>query len=146
MPKVRFAIGWSVLLGCALPATAAPDPDKRLADALALAANIDGHLNAGWTANKIVHAPLIDDGAFQRRVYLHLAGRIPMVSEVQRFLDSKDPDKRRKEVEKLLAGQRYPLHMANVWRSFMLPEASRRQRSARLRSAAGSVAASALRR
>ena len=124
MPKVRFWIGSIVLLACALTATAAtPDADKRRADALALAAKIDRHLDKSWADNKIVPAQPIDDGAFQRRVYLHLIGRIPSVYEVQRFLDDKAPDKRVKEVEKLLAGNRYPLHMANVWRAVLLPEA-----------------------
>ena len=126
MPKIRFWIGWSVLLACAnsFPATAAPpDGDKRREDAVALAAKIDQHLDKAWTDSKVVPAPRLDDGAFQRRLYLQLAGRIPSVYEVQRFLDNKEADKRVAEIEKLLAGNRYPLHMANVWRAVLLPEA-----------------------
>jgi Protein of unknown function (DUF1553)/Protein of unknown function (DUF1549) len=125
MPKVRFWIGGSVLLAWALPVLAAPaEGDKRRADALALAATIDRHLGKGWADNKIVPSAPIDDGAFLRRVYLHLGGRIPSVYEVRRFLDDKADDKRVREVERLLAGQRYPLHMAHVWRALLLPEAS----------------------
>jgi hypothetical protein len=123
MPNVRFWIGALVLLACALPVTAAPDLDKRHADALALAAKIDHHFEKAWADNKIATSPAIDDAAFLRRVYLQLAGRIPSVFEMQRFLDNKAADKRVKEVEKLLAGQRYPLQMANVWRAILLPEA-----------------------
>jgi hypothetical protein len=124
MPNVRFWIGALVLLGCALPATAAPpDLDKRHADALALAAKIDRHFEKAWAAIKITPAPAIDDAAFLRRLYLQLAGRIPSVVEMQHFLDDKAADKRVKEIEKLLASQRYPLHMANVWRAILLPEA-----------------------
>jgi hypothetical protein len=120
------------MLACSVPAQAAPPAvpglsaagHKRRADALALAATIDRHLDAARAENKIVPAPLIDDGAFLRRAYLHLAGRIPSVYEARRFLDDKSPDKRIAEVEKLLAGRRYPLHMANVWRAVLLPEAS----------------------
>ncbi len=125
MPKVRFWVGWSIVLACAAPALAAPpDAGTRRADAVALAGTIDRHLGKGWAANKIVAAPPLDDGAFLRRSYLHLAGRIPSVYEARRFLDNTAPDKRRAEIERLLAGQRYPLHMANVWRAVMLPEAS----------------------
>ena len=146
MPKVRFSIGCVVLLVGSLPALAAPpDPAARRADALALAAAIDRHLDKSWTDNKIVPAPRIDDAAFQRRVYLQLAGRIPSVREIQDFLDSKDPQKRLLEIEKLLAGHRYPQHMASVWRSFMLPEAVARQSGPGLWSAAGSVAAKSIR-
>ena len=125
MPSVRFWIGGVVLLAVAVPALAAPPGDeKQRADALALAAKIDRSFEKAWTDNKIIPAPPIDDAAFLRRVYLHLAGRIPSVYEAQRFLDDKSADKRGKEVVKLLAGQRYPQHMAAVWRGFMLPEAT----------------------
>jgi hypothetical protein len=124
MPKPRSWIAWAILLASAAPAVAAPpDADKRRADALALAAKIDGHLDKAWADNKIVPAPKTDDAAFLRRVYLHLAGRIPSVAEVQKFLDDKSADKRVKVVEELLQGNRYPLHLANVWRAVLLPEA-----------------------
>jgi hypothetical protein len=123
MPKLRFWIAWGVLLAFALPAAAAPDADKRRADALALAATIDRHIDKAWADNKIVPAPRTDDAAFLRRVYLHLAGRIPSVAEAQKFLDDKSADKRVKVVEELLKGNRYPLHLASVWRAVLLPEA-----------------------
>jgi hypothetical protein len=124
MSKVRFVLAWGALLAGSLSAPAAPlDAAKRRADALALAAVIDKHLEKAWAANGITPAPQIDDAAFLRRVYLHLAGRIPSVTEVRQFLRDTSPDKRIKEVEKILAGQRWPLHMANVWRALLLPEA-----------------------
>src|SRR5262249_25053013 len=123
-PNPRPWTAWAILRASAAPAVAAPpDADKRRADALALAAKIDGHLDKAWADNKIVPAPKTDDAAFLRRVYLHLAGRIPSVAEVQKFLDDKSADKRVKVVEELLQGNRYPLHLANVWRAVLLPEA-----------------------
>lgn len=91
-------------------------------DAAALAATIDRHLAASWTANKIQPAPSAGDAEFLRRVYLDLAGRIPAVAEVRAFLDDKRPDKRRRLVERLLEGPRYVAHFTNVWRALLLPE------------------------
>src|SRR4051794_12252176 len=126
MPSVRFWICSAALLACAAPAApaaAAPVADQRRADAPALAAQIHGHPEKAWAANKIVPAPPVDDAAFLRRVYLHLAGRIPSVQEGRDFLDDRGADKRFRAIEKLLAGQRYPLHLASVWRAVLLPEA-----------------------
>jgi hypothetical protein len=123
MSKSQIWIAPVFLLVATLPAWAAPE-DQRRADALALAGRIDRYLEASGSANGIVPARLTDDGEFLRRVTLHLAGRIPMVSEVEPFLADKDPDKRIKVVEKLLASQRYPTHMARVWRALLLPEAN----------------------
>ena len=89
------------------PAVAA-DADKRRADALALAAKIDQHLDKAWADNKIVAAPPLDDGAFLRRVYLHLAGRIPSVSEARRSSTTRPPTSALRNVEELLAGQPLP--------------------------------------
>src|SRR5262249_17324897 len=124
MPKLRFWTAWGILLAFAAPAAAAPpDAEKRRAAAPAPAPKIHGHPARAGAANKNSPPPRTDDAAFLRRVYLHLAGRIPSVEEVQTFLDDKAPDKRVKAVEKILAGNRYPLHMANVWRAVLLPEA-----------------------
>jgi len=71
---------------------------------------------AGWKENNFIDrlaaakfrelgltpAPLCDDATFVRRTYLQAIGSTPSVSEARRFLDSTDPDKRRKLVDQLL--------------------------------------------
>ena len=52
---------------------------------------------------------------FVRRVYLIGAGRIPTYKETLEFLDSKDPNKREKLIEKLLHSQDYVNNMHNFW-------------------------------
>src|SRR5437899_13025752 len=69
----------------------------------ALAARIDKHLTAGWSAAGVEPAPLADDPEFLRRVTLDLAGRIPSVAEARAFLKETSPDKRLRLVEQLLA-------------------------------------------
>ena len=51
------------------------------------------------------------DGAFLRRVYLDLAGRIPSVEEARAFLRDASTDKRARLIDRLLSGPEYPCHM-----------------------------------
>jgi hypothetical protein len=90
----------------------------------ALAKKIDARINERLKTNGTSPAPRADDAEFLRRVMLDLAGRIPLTSEVHAFIDDKDPAKRAKLVDRLLAGPGYVNHYTNVWRSLMLPEAS----------------------
>ncbi len=114
MRSIRFALAGCGLL-VAAAALAAPPSDA--------AALIDRHLTAGWEAAKLTPAPPADDAEFVRRVYLDLAGRIPLATEARQFLDSNRPDKRRELVEHLLASSNYANHFTNVWRSLLIPEA-----------------------
>ncbi len=108
----------SATLGSAGPPTEAKPPDE----VAALAEKIDRLIEAGYEANDVTPAPLADDAEFVRRLYLDLAGRIPHVSEVHKFLDDKAPNKRRALVEDLLKGPHYVNHFTNVWRALLLPQ------------------------
>jgi hypothetical protein len=99
-------------------ANAQPAPD----DALELAARIDHHLATQWSALKVQPAPLADDAEFLRRVYLDIGGRIPSVSEARAFLDDQSADKRRRLVDKLLAGPGYVNNFTTIWMSLLVPE------------------------
>jgi hypothetical protein len=55
----------------------------------------------------IVPSELADDATFLRRVSLDLAGSLPSAQQVQRFLADRSPDKREREVERLLASPEY---------------------------------------
>jgi hypothetical protein len=47
-------------------------------------------------------SPLCDDATFVRRAFLDAVGTLPTIEEATAFLDSTDPDKRRKLVDRLL--------------------------------------------
>jgi hypothetical protein len=64
---------------------------------------------------KIIPAELSSDAEFIRRAYLDLTGVIPTAKQARAFLDDKDPDKRARLIDELLAGPEYPLHMARVF-------------------------------
>lgn len=92
-------------------------------DSDVLAAKIDYHIENRWKQEEVVPAPAADDATYLRRTYLNIVGRIPRVSEVRAFLEDDSPDKRRQLVDRLLEEPGYVSHMANLWRSQMLPEA-----------------------
>jgi len=95
----------------------------RADDVTDLAATIDQRIAAGWEANNVVSAPESDDAEYLRRVYLHLTGKIPRVSEVRAFLEDPSPEKRRVLVDELLESPTYIVNFTSVWRSLMIPEA-----------------------
>jgi hypothetical protein len=94
------------------------------ADPAALARKIDERLNERLNRDGVSAAPRADDAEFLRRVYLDLTGRIPLPSEVHKFLDDRSPDKRRQLVERLMASPGYVTHFTDVWRALLLPETS----------------------
>lgn len=71
---------------------------------------------AGWADNNFIDtlaakkfrelgippSPLCDDATFLRRAFFDAIGTLPAVEEAKAFLDSPDPDKRRKLVDRLL--------------------------------------------
>jgi hypothetical protein len=52
---------------------------------------------------------------------LDLTGSIPRVADVRRFLADQRPDKRVRLVDELLSSPAHANHLANIWRSMMLP-------------------------
>lgn len=58
---------------------------------------------------------LADDATFLRRTYLRTIGRIPTVEEARDFLESRDADKRRLLIDRLLESPGHASHMFNFW-------------------------------
>lgn len=83
--------------------------------ALPEAAKIDSLLAADWQKNNLQPNPTASDEVIVRRLYLDIAGRIPTVAESRDFLQSSDPQKRAKLIDKLLASDGYTSHMFNFW-------------------------------
>jgi hypothetical protein len=82
-----------------------PEPrnfiDKAVFDKLAL---------LGMPASQVC-----DDSTFIRRTSIDIAGRLPSTDETKSFLDSKDPSKRDKWIDYLLASTDYADYFANKW-------------------------------
>lgn len=58
---------------------------------------------------------LSDDETFVRRIYLDVVGRIPTLTEVREFLDSKAKNKREALIDRLLDSPGYVSHQFNYW-------------------------------
>ncbi len=119
---------WTVLAGMVAltprgMALADDTPRKDAAgrlDAPALAALIDQAIQERLTAEKVTPAPPADDAEFLRRAYLDITGVIPPVDKVAAFLDSKQPDKRARLIDELLASPHYGRHMGDIWQELLL--------------------------
>src|SRR5262245_15142500 len=88
-----------------------------------LAARIDELLAARWAKAGVRPVGRSDDAEFLRRLHLDLTGKVPAVADVRRFLADRTRDKRRAEVERLLAGPGYVSHFAGNWRRLLAPDA-----------------------
>lgn len=65
-------------------------------------------------------APTCDDAAFLRRVMLDLAARIPTAEETRTFLKDAAPDKRERQIDKLLSAPAYAIRMENLFHVMLM--------------------------
>ena len=109
---VRYS-GKVAVFRAAIPLGAPVDslpPDKNF---------IDRHVFANLQRLGIPPSALCDDSTFLRRVCLDIAGRLPTLEETQSFLANRDPDKRDRLVETLLASPEYADWFANKWTALL---------------------------
>ena len=103
-PRLLFAV---LALGLAAgPLRAESEPLRQV---------IDARVRAAWEREKITPAKPASDAEFLRRVFLDLVGEVPTYADTVAFLDSTDPDKRARLIDRLLADPRYARHQADEW-------------------------------
>jgi hypothetical protein len=106
--------GWKGSAPRVKPAVIAQGPINP-ADVAATARQIDELVEAGLkSAGHQPNPPLADD-LWCRRVHLDLIGRIPAYDEISAFLKSRDPQKRAKLIDALLASPGHVSTMFNYW-------------------------------
>jgi len=74
---------------------------------------INAAVDAGLAKTETNYNVGLNDHLFVRRVYTDLAGRIPTRVEVQKFVNSKTPEKRNHLIEKLLTSEDFVSHTYN---------------------------------
>ncbi len=108
-PLRPFMKALRLLLACLLTSAslqAAPLPESQ---------KIDQLLSQDWEKAGLKPNPPATDEVLVRRLYLDIAGRIPTLEEAQAYTSSKDPQKRAKLIDTLLASDGYTSHMFNYW-------------------------------
>jgi hypothetical protein len=130
--RTTWSLAALAVLAAVVPETVAAEKTARQADATpdaaALARVIDREIDQVLAADKLAPAPRADDAEFLRRAYLDITGVIPPADRAREFLDSKDPAKRAKLIDELLASAHYGRHMADLWQAMMLPRNSDNRR------------------
>jgi hypothetical protein len=91
-------------------------------DAPALARLIDRAIQDRLSAEQVNPASPADDAEFLRRVYLDITGVIPPTDKAVAFLDSKEPDRRARLIDELLASPNFGRHMADLWQEQLLAQ------------------------
>jgi hypothetical protein len=90
-------------------------------------AEIDALVQKELKATGIRPAPLTTDEQLLRRVTLDLTGELPVPADVTEFVADKDPSKRAKLIDKLLASDEYARHWARYWRDVIAARATNQQ-------------------
>lgn len=80
-----------------------------------VAKQIDRLLDAGYRKHGVTPNASLSDTLFLRRAYLEIAGRVPLLQEVGKFVQSKDGRKRDKLIDDLLSSHDYVSHTFNYW-------------------------------
>ncbi len=88
---------------------------------VAMIRQVDQRIDEALTKAKLAAADDADDTEFLRRAYLDLTGSIPRVADARRFRADQRADKRARLIDELLASPSHANHLANIWRSIMLP-------------------------
>jgi hypothetical protein len=83
-------------------------------------AAIDWFIQSGWKRNKVEPTGRSTDLVFARRVYLDIAGRIPSLDELRRFVADKGSNKRERLIDTLIASDDYPRHMREVFDTVLM--------------------------
>src|SRR6266568_225452 len=81
---------------------------------------IDHYIDAKLKEPGITPAAPTDDATLVRRLTLDLVGRIPTVAETREFVESKEPTKRAKLVERLMASGGFVRHQANEFDAMLM--------------------------
>jgi hypothetical protein len=105
------------------PLAAGAQPAATSRDAAAfrgLSARIDARIDEVLAARGLPASPPAVDAAFFRRLSIVLTGCIPAPDDVIGFLEDRDPAKRAKAVDALLASPAWAEHRAGVWTTLLV--------------------------
>jgi hypothetical protein len=116
MPKWIFRLGLILGLAVVQPAFAG----ELLPPESPIESVVDHYVDAGLVTAGTKAAPEADDATIVRRVMLDLIGRIPTAAESRAFIESTEPEKRRKLVDRLIESPGFVRHQADSLDSLLM--------------------------
>ncbi len=81
---------------------------------------VDHCIDANLEEAGVTAAPAADDATLVRRLTLDLAGRIPTLAETKAFVESREPDKRVRLVERLMASPAFVRSQADAFDALLM--------------------------
>lgn len=81
---------------------------------------VDHYIDAAIEAKGLHPAPPADDATIVRRLTLDLVGRVPTAAEARAFVESTEPDKRAKLVDRLMEAPGFARHQADALDGMMM--------------------------
>lgn len=121
MPQ-RMALLLALYVGIVGSGSVRAANKKATFDRESLSAAIAQEVNQMLKQEAIPASPQSSDAEFLRRIYVDLVGVIPTAEEAKGFLDSKDPEKRTKLIDRLLDDSRYGKNLADGWHRRLLTD------------------------
>ena len=109
MRMLRPALAFATLLLTSVTVTRAADlfpVDRPIAEA------VDHFLDETLRKEAVEPAPTADDATLVRRLTLDLVGRIPTAAEARAYVESTDPEKKTRLVDRLMASPGFVRHQA----------------------------------
>ncbi len=90
-------------------------------------AYINELIRKGWTENDLVPSAPAPEGEWCRRVFLDIIGRVPSVSELEKFLSDRSPDRKAQLVNRLLSEdyvEEYARNWTTIWTNILVGRAA----------------------
>jgi hypothetical protein len=109
----RLVLPALLLSACAARSADQLPPDRPIP------AVIDHYVDAKLKASNVSPAPQADDYTLVRRLTLDLVGRIPTPVETRAYVESTDPQKREKLVDRLMGSPAFVRHQANQFEAML---------------------------
>ena len=119
MRLTRLVLATLLLSACAARSAELLPPDRPVP------AVIDHYVAAKLKTANVSPAPQADDYTLVRRLTLDLVGRIPTPAESRAYVESNDPQKREKLVDRLMASPAFVRHQANQFEAMMAGPSTR---------------------
>ncbi len=114
MRVVRLAILAILASGPTAPAGDLLSPDRPIEEV------VDHYLDAKIARAGVRPAPPADDASLIRRLTLDLIGRVPTSAEVRAYVESTEPEKRARLVDRLMASPGFVRHQADSFEAMLM--------------------------